>query len=166
MLAERVFGILADRLSTKEEFGLIVSSGSSFENWLNFEFYVACIDAGLTCAITPRYSALSCEYIKGYGDLLIEAGKNKLMIEAKIIGDCTLDKYIAAIEADRRALCALAERSGISGLQLVLLFSSEQGLLLSWEEWLKRISFWEHPSSSSYKIPLEYGEAILRGWHI
>lgn len=172
MSPEDLFTVVVDHLAGLSSFPVIVESSGSFEQWINWEAYVACRNAGWTTVPNPRYVNPGLSGGPQFGDLLVERPDGwSIMLETKIVGDYTLPRYLGEIEADRDKLAGLKEATDgrIRGLQLLFL-SSMKGNILgrpSWTDWLEKLSFWKaRPWVTRDIVVGEGGEALFRGWAI
>jgi hypothetical protein len=123
----------------------------SFEEWLNCELFYNFSKAKYDVIARPRVDDISD--IKKHADLRIKNFDNNkdLIIEVKIIHDSTLDKYIQAIESDRKALINFSNKGTIA-LQLIIIASSQTDIYQSdvWNNWLMRLSFWRDKQDFNY----------------
>lgn len=171
MIARRIFDLIADTLRDNPSFPAIVASEGSFEQWINWEAYAACVAAGWTCKGQPRYSECGGS-TSLTGDLLVrDTNHPPLMIEVKIVGDYTLDKYLAQIERDQTKLQTLKAqgKTGLRCLLILVLYSMDGNIKErpSWTEWLKRLGFWQTKGLGPRAITIqETGQVLLYGWEI
>ncbi|MDA8232384.1 MAG: hypothetical protein M0006_13690 [Magnetospirillum sp.] len=162
---KEVFDMIVGCLRDSRTFPTIAESDGSFENWILWEAYAACTTRGHKCSVTPRYQDSNKR-----GDLLVRrVDGHDIMIEFKIIGDCTQDKYIHAINDDYRKLESLA--TGIEpcrGLLIVVMTSPIGNILKrpSWTDWLPRLEFWVKPSLKYQFYFGKQGQALIYGWPV
>jgi hypothetical protein len=167
-----IFNIIVNSLSKNPHFELIAASEGSFEQWINWEAYAACVEANLNCVPMPHYSLCGLNGSRLDGDLLVtKASAQQVMIETKIIGDYTLDKYLDNISEDRNKLEKLKQCTDgwVEGLQFIVMYSMKGGIMgrPSWTDWLQRLSFWNIPPTSKYELPLKNkGQVLLYGWAV
>lgn len=88
-----VFAVLADRVRQRSEtmLALIKYERSSFEEWINVEFF----DAGRSirdvsrCDPRPSYAELTNGKASGFGDLLVVRGSETVLVEVAVAHDWT-----------------------------------------------------------------------------
>ncbi|MGE4278604.1 MAG: hypothetical protein AB7G62_03390 [Magnetospirillum sp.] len=166
-----IFDLIGDALQNNPSFPFIVASNGSFEQWINWEAYAACVAAGWDCRAQPRYK-LCGGSSSLTGDLLVRDPTGRpLMIETKLVGDYTLNKYLAEIESDKTKLETLkAQGPGNLRCLLILVLYSMDGEISkrpSWTEWLDRLGFWKKHHHGPRTIPIkDRGQVLLYGWNI
>src|SRR4051794_1530767 len=81
--AEAVFQAIVGRYQRRaDEIAQFVTTKYSFEDWLNWEAFAACAaNAGWRVSPKPSYCALGVEDCKDFGDLLVDVGGNKVLVE-------------------------------------------------------------------------------------
>ncbi len=140
-------------------------TGYSFEEWLNWELYFILKSIGYE--VTPKPKILG---EKSFADLEIAKfdGENSLIIEVKTIHDFTQDKWIEAIEKDRRALNYNSINTNNLGLQILVLASSYNDVFSveSWSSWLEKLSFWCNEPDFRLTSNQEEGASILLAWKV
>ena len=131
----------------------IIKTEYSFEEWFNCETILACSDDRFA-AVGPRpfYDRCGAVACKSYGDILVEDGPEKLLVEIGMAHDGTYGKQLYKLENDRkklrnhyprtsclsRSLCAcLAEMSvaiqnGWNGLIVSAFGFSRRASTVSW----------------------------------
>ncbi|MFP5441502.1 MAG: hypothetical protein ACLGHJ_08420 [Gammaproteobacteria bacterium] len=121
---------------------------NSYEEWLNWELFLALRKARLSVDARPR---LEGKRFKMFADLRISDGKDSAIVEVKIAHSATQDKYIEAIKKDGDALTALTDAQLIR-IQLLFLSSNQASIRESenWKAWLGRIKNWNEAKELYY----------------
>ena len=87
------------------------------------------------------------------------------MVEIKIIGDGTQNKYRWKIIDDRRKLVTLAQESDWEGLQMLIIYSSEKLGPKPWATWLNAMPFWRKKRKDR-QSRLNFDRMWLCGWRV
>lgn len=167
-LAVDVFRCISDHLSARcTDLAEIVATGYSFEEWLNWESFLACRRRSWHVVPRPGYSGLGMVDSKELGDLLIRPAQSErgVVVETATMHDWTASKWIDKVDRDSHKLKRLSE-SGQTGLQIVVVTSKNAiAGKDSWERFLSRISVWSAPESFTSSCVIgECGQALIRGW--
>lgn len=86
-LATQVFTTVADHLSKRaDDIALYARSGYSFEEWLNWEAFAACSRLpGWKVLPKPSYRSLGITNSNQAGDVLVQAGDGRVIVEVGLI---------------------------------------------------------------------------------
>lgn len=165
-----IFETIAQSLEQNPHFETVVASQGSFEQWVNWEAYVACQQSAAYdfCIPSPAYKDIGGPN-RWRGDLRIAKGNTTVMIETKIIIDNTFYKYMKDISKDRDKLLTIKNASReIHCLQIILMSSARHNIPEDWKGRLKGISFWgkEEPSFKRRYIFRDCVSGVLYGWAI
>jgi hypothetical protein len=139
----------------------------SFEEWFNWEAFSACDRVpGWTASPRPRYDSCGATASRDFGDLLVEAQSDRLMLEVAIVHSDTGNKWFDKIAHDTAKLERLPDP--VVRLQIVGVFSGKNPLIHeSWAQWLDRMSIWSDEDRLVDKAWLGEGQrAMLAGWAI
>lgn len=143
----------------------IIKTEYSFEEWFNCETILACSDDRFA-AVGPRpfYDRCGAVACKSYGDILVEDGPEKLLVEIGMAHDGTYGKQLYKLENDRKKLSQPLSPD-IVPIQVVVCMS--RGDVRSdpkWMEWLNRLSFWFQPTCFDRLLDIDPGTAHFRAW--
>lgn len=170
MDAAEVFEVIATHLAARsQDLAVLAETGYSFEEWLNWEAYLACVREGWKPQPRPAYrSLMEPGASREFRDLLVgEASGRPLLIETAVLHDETSDKWIQKIDWDSDKLRRAAE-TGVAGLQLVV--AASKGRISNnpkWQEWLARTVLWRMLPTMSRTFDLELkGELSIWGWEV
>jgi len=144
---EEILNIITNRMKNrKEHLGQIAMTGYSFEEWFNWEAFLACKDAELNAIPKPLYSEYKLALTQKSGDLLVENAKRTILFEFGTFHDYTGAKQIEKLERDREKLLNAKGKAShsIVLIQVLVLLSSHKTFLEDpkWCRWLDRLSFW------------------------
>jgi hypothetical protein len=167
-LANRAFGAITKRFDSRaKDIAMMARTGYSFEEWCNWESFLACRQLGEDIDVFPRpqYCEHGVADCKDYGDLLLICKDQKLLIEIGIVHDETGDKWIEKLDNDMRKLERLT-KGGTRSLQVILLASKFKIRdNPKWQKWLARTDRWTRPTTLEHFPESEPpGEIVLRGW--
>lgn len=143
----------------------ILLAGYSFEEWCNWEIFLAAKPLG-TALPRPAYANCGAVGSKLLGDLRLDVGAERLLVELAVVHDRTGDKWLPKLEKDRVKL-SQSFYPGTRPLQ-VLLCGSTAGIRSDprWTSWLTRLSFWDAPTIHDEDIPIGSGNCLLRAWRL
>ena len=104
-----VFDTIVQRFCEKApEIAKFANTGYSFEEWLNWEAYAACVaKPGWSVAPRPAYAKLSQEPCRDFGDLLISEHEpsRQTLVEIALVHDWTNgNKWREKIDWDTKKL--------------------------------------------------------------
>jgi hypothetical protein len=171
-----IFHIICNRLLGKAaDLQLLVETTSSFEEWLNWEAYLACRlwqkSEGF-CEVTakPTYASEGVQSDDDdnktkYGDLRVGGpnnGENHCWVFAEfaILHDGTQGKWLKKIESDAEKLLRLGWKKS-AALQFVVLVSRGDALT-EWAYDLENNSVWNRPSlTEPFEFPLPGGGTVV-----
>jgi hypothetical protein len=169
VLAQRVFWLIADALVVNSKFPIVVAANKSFEQWINMEAYIACKLAGYECEPEARF-----DNTQSTADLVVrpEPDGSKVMVEVKIVGDYTYNKYLSAIANDYERLTKQAglPEGKTTGLQIIVMYSAKGSIVdrETWKEWIDRDKGktpWCHPTELKRQMYTEDNSCIeIWGW--
>lgn len=168
-LANAVFGAIAARFDSRsDDIALIAETQYSFEEWCNWEAFIACKKEGWRVTPRPQYKKLGLPGVEDFGDLLIgdDYLKSEVLVEVGVVHSGTGDKWISKLNNDT-AKVMRALRDGVIPLQLILAVSIRNKIEVCrvWQDWLSRIDCWCLPTSLQQVTPLPpQGQMVLRGW--
>jgi hypothetical protein len=143
----------------------IVETKYSFEEWVNWEVFLACSNAGFS-KVTPRPTYRRCGAVacKSLGDILLEGGSEKVLVEIGLLHDSTGGKWLDKLEEDRKKL---SQPFALGVVPVHVIICASRGNVCNdsvWTEWLKRLSFWSQPRCFERLLNLEPGTALFRAW--
>jgi|GEM_PF-3895319 len=126
-------------VSTKQLFGKIRQfnhTGASYEEWINWELYLALVAEKFEVEVRPRYNN---QELKTFADLRVNQGKDSVLIETKVAHSHTQDKYIWEVRKDSEAL-AREMQSGNDVILALFLSSNFADIPCDecWREWLAK----------------------------
>jgi hypothetical protein len=155
--ARHVFEIIAQALFSNPKFPAVVKTEKSFEQWINMEAYLACTEAGHKCEPEWRFDKYN------RADLYVESesGLAKVLVETKLVGDSTRNKYLNSIKDDYFRLALQADPPGGAtvGLQILVMYSMH-GDIIGRESWMP----WIGPESQY--TPWRFGTDLKRNLEI
>lgn len=142
-----------------------VETTYSFEEWINWESFLACAEAGFAKVVPkPCYSQCGAGGCQSSGDILLENGHEKVLVEIGLAHDGTGSKWLTKLEDDRKKLSQPLS-AGIVPIHLVTCMSRRNVCTdPRWTEWLKRLNFWSQPTCFDRLLNLEPGTAHFRAW--
>lgn len=177
-----VFRTVCDRLRAKAaDLRLLVEDGYSFEEWLNWEAYLACKlrqEGYPFCEVTakPTYASEGVATEAGdpdriLGDLRV-GGPNDgaehcwLFAEFALLHDGTVAKWLKKIEADAEKLKRLGWKK--SAALLIVVAASRTEVLTEWAEYLASCAVWNRPAlTEPCVIPLPGdGSVVVKAFDI
>jgi len=135
-------------------------TGASYEEWINWELYLALTAQGFEVEVRPRYDNRD---LKTFADLRVSRGKESVLIETKVAHSHTQDKYIWEIKKDSEAL-AQEMRSGGEVLLVLFLSSNFADITCNeyWRKWLVKSGvFPKQINPSVYLKRQEGGSDVL-----
>jgi len=148
---------------------MFVSTGDSFEDWLNWEALFALRRDGLEASPKPHYRKVGFKDVSTYGDLLVKLSSGtKVMVEVGLVHDWTMSKWREKLEADRRKL-EPPYGDGFVGLQLVVIASRCESVAgdKRWAQWLGKVTFWDDSPHMERNVVLEpQGSMLIRAWSV
>jgi hypothetical protein len=174
-LAVEVLRIVCDRLRARApDLQLMAETTSSFEEWLNWEAFLACkarqAEAGFCeVAAKPPYSGPGGESATNddgtpfnkFGDLRVgasyaEGDHRWVFAEFALLHDGNRpgNKWQEKIEADAAKLRRLRWVNSIS--MLVVVVVSQKDVLIDWGDYLGRLPIWSRPAltaPASFSLP-------------
>jgi hypothetical protein len=163
-LAEEVFGRIAGRLEERKlDIESLVRQGYSFEEWLNWEAFLAC-DAvkPWNTAGRPRYLHFGVENCQDYADLSVGVSDSRVIAEVGHILDGTSSKWIAKLEHDKLKLARVNAGPTIATLHVIVLASSNPDKPVAW---LPKLGCWRCATHLERTIRFDGGsQMIIRGW--
>lgn len=142
--ARRVFDTLADCwLQQIQRLAPFLSTGCSWEEWVNVEGWIALHAASYE--VTPRAKYLALPpgaRNRPLGDLLVKLPDIELMVEVRVIHDWTYAKYAATVDEDPEKLRLEAE-AGRAALFVLILIALDKNK--PWA-YLDRLRCWGVPT--------------------
>jgi hypothetical protein len=149
----------------------IVLTGYSFEEWFNWEAYLACIDSKLQAEAKPSYSRFGLSKSQIKGDLYLEAPNDSALLEFGTVHDWTGDRQLEKLERDRQKLLEAKKDKTvpIELIQALVLASKVTDFveLPIWKDWLNKLSFWTmNPDYHNEVKLLPEGKIIIMAWII
>lgn len=155
-----VFRTVCDRLEAKAgDLHLMIETTSSFEEWLNWEAFLACKlrEASYPfCEVTakPTYSSEGVadeggDPDRNLGDLRVGGPDNGadhcwVFAEFALLHDGTSEKWLRKIEADADKLRRLGWKK--SAALLVVVAASKGDVLTEWADCLASFPIWNQPA--------------------
>lgn len=170
-IVAQVFGSIATRFDLRRnDIAKFASTSYSFEEWLNWEAFLACSEhVGWTAFPKYQYKHAGIENCTSFADLLVSCQdmESSVLVEIKLAHDWTKDDYLTKIDNDRVKL-AREFKKGIIPLQIIV--SVSVGKIEShpiWENWFARSSCLQRPTELNRIVILPpSGEMIIRGWNV
>lgn len=170
MSPKDVFLAVSARLVARSvDIGRMAATGYSFEEWVNWEAYLACDSvAGWKACPKPGYRHHGCPDTDDLADLSVETeSENSVIVEIAIVHDETGDKWKAKIDHDKDKLSTLPQDRA-TPLQILVAVSVNESVQVSavWTRWLSQTSlFKERPPTFSAHVPLSTrGQLVVYGW--
>ncbi|MDD4890441.1 MAG: hypothetical protein PHU85_10970 [Phycisphaerae bacterium] len=168
MLAKCVFQVIAHRFAARiGDFQQLGDTGYSFEEWCNWEMFLACRAAGLSASPRPSYRRLGVADSGRYADLLTHdpSQSERVLVELGIAHDWTTDKWLSKLDGDTAKLQQV-NVEGITKLQIILVVTAKHHLSDDlWQGWLRKLKCWNQRTDLDTILALPTnGELMLRGW--
>lgn len=171
-----VFRTVCDRLAARAgELRLMVETTSSFEEWLNWEAFLACKFREASypfCEVTakPTYSSENVadeadDPDRNLGDLRVggpDDGADHCWVFAEfaLLHDGTSGKWLRKIEADAEKLKRLGWKKSAS--LLVVVAASKGDVLTEWADDLASLAIWNQPAlTDPFVITLPGGGTVV-----
>jgi hypothetical protein len=172
-----VFRTVCDRLAAKAaDLRLLVESGTSFEEWLVWEAFLACKlrqESYPFCevAIKPTYAsegvADEADPDRNFGDLRVGGpndGADHCWAFAEFVllhdGDLTSGEWLRRIEAEADKLRRLGWKK--SAALLVVVLASRRDAMTEWADDLAGCAVWNRPAlTDPFVIPLPGGGTVV-----
>jgi hypothetical protein len=171
-----VFRTICERLSARaSDLRLLVESGTSFEEWLTCEAFLACKlreESYPFCEVAakPTYSSEGVTTDDGdpdrnLGDLRVggfygDGDHRWVFAEFALIHDGTGGKWLRKIEADASKLKRLGWKRSAS--LLVVVVASRGDVLTEWADYLAGFAVWNQPAlTDPFVITLPGGGAVV-----
>jgi hypothetical protein len=165
-LPRRVFDTIVSRFASRSgDVARFTATRYSFEVWLNWEAYAACVTSpGWQVFAKPRYCDLGADGCRDFGDLLVVDRDAKLLVEIGLVHDGTGNKWRDKLEWDIQKLARPLK--GVLSLHVVVLVSSSSIRTSGvWQRWLETLPCWSRLDPFEASEPLTpNGEMVLRGW--
>jgi hypothetical protein len=171
-----VFRTIGNRLRDKAtDLQLMVETTSSFEEWLNWEAFLACKSREASypfCEVSakPTYASESVANENGdpdrnYGDLRV-GGPNDgadhcwVFAEIALLHDGTGEKWLRKIESDADKLMRLGWKK--SAALLIVVAASRSDVTTEWAEYLSGFAVWNRPAlAEPFVIALPGGGSVV-----
>ncbi|MNO85051.1 hypothetical protein D3C76_764110 [compost metagenome] len=163
--------ILEDHFSPKaRDITRFAGTGYSFEEWFNWEQFIAFTAREFECNPKPGYKRHFAEHASSssqLGDLAIWAKDGtSWLVETSLVHAYTLNKWKTKILEDRRKLQG-AVGPKVRKVQLILLCSDvETDLQAKWAYWFEAMPFWAAPDAKKCLSDGEQGEVCLLLWEV
>ncbi|EPA0983459.1 hypothetical protein [Vibrio parahaemolyticus] len=145
-------------------------TGSSYEEWLNWEIFDALKSSGFVVQPKPSYRNYgSLDSGRFQADIYAKSPDNRteLIFEVALVGDATQNKWRNKIEKDRSKLSNfIPHHENLLKIQLVILIADYPELLKVWSGWLSKIKFWDGHSRCTVTKSTELGEMVLCYWQV
>jgi hypothetical protein len=171
MKPKEIFDRINTRLVTRRQDMLLMAlTGYSFEEWINWEAFLACREASDGSRVDPKpgYRATDLADTGEAADLLVGAVEGpKVVVEVALVHDETLDKWKDKIDYDQEKLSRVP-KSKAATLQLVIAVSTKGSIVGNpvWETWFaktRRFAATRPTFQSTTPIP-EGGQYVIFGW--
>ncbi len=142
----------------------------SFEEWCNWEAFLACQDGwkDVEPRPRPRYGAYLNRDDGRFADLaLVGPGNVSTLVEVGVVHATHGSKWQTKLNNDTEKLLHALSRTRVRGLQIIVVASSESPLTgdktsrVTWSQWLNKISCWNTPA---FKPEGENDHLWIRGW--
>ncbi len=162
-LATDVFRCITDRFAKRNrDIELLIHQGYSFEEWLNWEAFLACNAISRWRASgRPQYRFIGVKASKDYADLMVEHGDTRVIAEVGHILGGTQSEWIKKLEHDKLKLGQIAAGRSTATLQVIVLASSDPNK----PAWLPRLKCWQCATTLKTTIKFQGGcKMIVRGW--
>lgn len=171
-----VFRTVCDRLAAKAgDLRFMVETTSSFEEWLNWEAFLACKQHESSypfCEVSakPTYSSERVEddgsdLDQNLGDLRVGGPDNGaehcwVFAEFALLHDGTSGKWLRKIEADADKLKRLGWKKSAS--LLIVVAASKGDVLTEWADYLAGFAVWNRPAlTEPFVIILPGGGSVV-----
>lgn len=164
-LSARICGAIASRCQDRaEHISMFVDTGYSFEEWLNWESFIACSESGWKVSPRPSYAALGVENCGDYADLLVTEANERVLVEIGLVTKENRNKWQFKLERDVNKLTR--HDGSITPLQLILLVSTSRvDSCKNWQRWFGKVPCWSRLPAFEHSRPLgSLGEMIFRAW--
>jgi hypothetical protein len=165
-IAQDVFTAVAKHLGGKsEQIETIAATGYSFEEWVNWEAYLACKGvADWVVLPRPGYRGHGIA-TSDLGDLYVRSDSRELFVEVAVVHDQTGAKWLEKIDWDREKLSRLGS---IGRLQLVIGVSTRGPVTGSdvWERWFQQTVLFQS-GAPEHRLDVglrEKGQLVIFGW--
>jgi hypothetical protein len=138
----------------------------SFEEWLNWEAYAACCpEPAWKVSPKPSYKKMGAADCKDFGDLLVAASDDRVLVEICLVHDGTGDKWLDKLAWDVQKLARPLD-AGIVALHVVVLVSGvDIGASEGWQKWLRKVECWGRDTEFKAVVPLPpTGQMVVRAW--
>jgi hypothetical protein len=178
MLATKVFKLLASEvLARSTDIQKMTRTGYSFEEWLNWNLYLACSSKWWPSPRPSYRKKLAVTGSKGLADLLISSpeGTPRVVVEVAVIHDWVQAKWRLKVKNDQQKLRQV-HGSSIEKLQIVILAADQYGPILgkdatdswkTWREWLAEdLGAPTWGGKAFAKRSGEKGELAVFGWKV
>lgn len=166
-LNQRIFSIIRDHFKRRaRDLHDIVCAGCSFEEWFNWETFLACC-GGKFESVQPRpaYHVCGAKDCNLFGDLLVQDAGTRILMEVGVVHDSTGDKWLDKLNADRAKLMQQFSPD-VTTFQLIACASlSDIRSDSKWTQWLARLTFSFDSAWGDESFPLEpTGNARFTAW--
>lgn len=165
-LSEEAFSVFREHVQAHAEKILrLAKSGYSFEEWLNWEFYLACAERN-RWSVKPKPSYKDLGGPKRLAaDLRLDQSNSTLLVEVGHVHDTTGNKWIKKLDGDTKKLHK-KNRGQAIGMQVILVAS--KGEIVgndTWRRWLDQVGIWGEKTHLEHSQTIhDKGSILLRGW--